>query len=105
MSRADGVSHTRIYKVFCKNYDLRKVELVGVLTERRKDLRGKTRLESGSRWAKWIFGQLVRDSHAIFVVPGELGLKKNTTMPLEKMAFDQEEFLEKGKSLHYDFFR
>jgi hypothetical protein len=71
------VSNMIIYRVFCKNYDLRKVELVGVLTERRNDLRGKTRFESASRWAKLMFGQLVRDKHAIFVVPDELNLKKD----------------------------
>jgi len=89
-----------IYKVFCKNYDLREVELVGVLTERRNDLRGKTRLESASRWAKLMFGKLVRDRHAIFVVPNELNFKKNTTMLVEKKVFNKEEFLEMmgGKS-------
>ena len=84
-----------IYKVFCKNYDLGKGELVGVLTERRNDLRGKTRLESASRWAKLMFGQMVRDEHAIFVVPDKLNFKKNTTMLVEKMMSNKEEFLEK----------
>jgi len=64
------------------DYDLKKGELLGVLTERRNDLRGKTRLESATRWAKMMFGQLVRDKHTIFVVPDELKFKKNTTMLL-----------------------
>jgi hypothetical protein len=37
------------YKVFYKNYDLKKGELMGMLIERRKDLRGKTQIESGLR--------------------------------------------------------
>ena len=87
MNCGRGVSNMIIYKVFCKNYDLREVELVGVLTERRNDLRGKTRLESASRWAKLMFGKLVRDKHAIFIVPDELDLKKNTRVLVEKMVF------------------
>jgi len=93
-----------IYKVFCKNYDLRKVELLAVLTERRNDLRGKTRVESASRWAKWMFGQMVRDKHSIFVVPQELNLKEDSIMPAERMIFSKEEFGERGKSSPYDFF-
>jgi hypothetical protein len=60
-----------IYKVFYKNYDLKKGELMGALTERRKNLRGKTKVESGLKWAKSEFGQIVKDKNAIFVVPRE----------------------------------
>ena len=74
------------------DYDLKKSELLGVLTERRNDLRGKTRIESATRWAKKMFGQLVRDKHAIFVVPHELKFKKNTTVSVEKMVFNHDEF-------------
>ena len=35
-------------------------------------------LESGLKWAKSMFGQEVRDEHAIFVVPHELKLKKES---------------------------
>ncbi len=94
MNCGGGISNTIIYKVFCKNYDLGKGELVGVLTERRTDLRGKTRLESASRWAKLMFGQMVRDKHAIFVVPDKLNFKKNTITLVEKMVSNKEEFLE-----------
>ena len=41
-----------VYKVFYKNYELRKGELMGALIERRKDLRGMKQFESGLRWAK-----------------------------------------------------
>jgi len=66
------------YKVLYKNYKLKKGELMGVLVERRKDLRGKSLLESGLEWAKSMFGQEVRDEHAIFVVPRALKLKKDS---------------------------
>jgi len=75
----DMISKMIIYKVFWMDYDLKKGELLGVLTERRNDLRRKTRLESATRWAKMVFGQLVRDKHAIFVAPDELKFRKNTT--------------------------
>ena len=61
-----------IYKVFLKNYFLKKGDLIGVLTERRKDLRGSTPAESGLRWAKSVFSDLVKDKHAIFIVTKEV---------------------------------
>ena len=66
------------YKVLYKNHKLKKGELMGVLVERRKDLRGKSRLESGLNWAKSMFGQTVKNEHAIFVVPDELNSKKDS---------------------------
>ena len=82
-----------IYKVFCKNYELKQGELMGALAERRKGLRGKTRVESGLKWAKLVFGQMVRDKQAIFVIPYELSLRDKTIMPVEKMVFTKQEFL------------
>ena len=73
-----GMSKIISYKVLYKNYKLKKGELMGVLVERRKDLRGKSLLESGLEWAKSMFGQEVRDEHAIFIVPHELKLKKDS---------------------------
>ncbi len=81
-----------IYKVFCKNYELKQGELMGALAERRKGLRGKTRVESGLKWAKLVFGQMGRDKQAIFVIPHEVNLKDNITMPVERMVFTKEEF-------------
>ena len=66
------------HKVLYKNHKLKKGELMGVLVERRKDLRGKSLLESGLRWAKSMFGERVKDKQAIFVVPHELNLKKDS---------------------------
>jgi hypothetical protein len=64
------------YKVFYKNYKLRRAELIGRLLERRKDLRGKNRVESGLEWAKRVLGPMVKDQHAIFVVPDEIGTER-----------------------------
>lgn len=60
------------YKVLYKNQRLKKGDPMGVLVERRKDLRGKSKLESGLKWAKSMFGQTVKDKSMIFVVPDEL---------------------------------
>jgi hypothetical protein len=68
-----------VYKVLYKNYKLKKGELIGELVERRKDLRGESRLESGLRWAKSMFGQTVENKHAIFVVPHELNSRKDSS--------------------------
>ena len=80
-----------IYKVFCKNYQLKQGELIGALAERRKGLRGKTRLESGLKWARLLFGQMGRDRQAIFVVPEEVNLKDNIMMPAEKIMLTRQE--------------
>ena len=73
-----------VYKVFYKNYELKRGELMGTLKERRKDLRGKSVLEAGLKWAKWVFGHMVKDKHAIFVVPDKSNLKNDIIMPMEK---------------------
>lgn len=80
-----------VYKVFYKNYDLKKGELMGMLIERRKDLRGKTQIESGLRWAKLTFSHMVKDDKAIFVVPNELNLGSDTRLLMEKGVFTKEE--------------
>jgi hypothetical protein len=66
------------YKVLYKNFKLKKGDLMGILVERRKDLRGKSLLESGLSWAKSMFGQTVKNKHAIFVVPHELNVEKDS---------------------------
>jgi len=60
------------YKVFLKKGDPTKEDLIGVLAERRKDLRGETQIKSGLEWANLIFGDLVEDRQAIFIIPDEL---------------------------------
>jgi hypothetical protein len=61
-----------IYKVFYKNYELKRGDLLGTLAERRKDLRGKSKVLSGLKWARLTFGPMVEDKSSIFVVPDEL---------------------------------
>jgi hypothetical protein len=86
-----------VYKVFYKNFELKKGEFVGMLIERRKDLRGKTQLESGMRWAKAAFGHTVKDEKTIFVVPNELKIGIYTKSIIEKGIFTKEEVLSIGK--------
>jgi len=61
-----------VYKVFYKDYNHQKGVLLGKLTERRKDLRGLSALESGLRWGIATFGDKVKDKNKIFVVPEEV---------------------------------
>ncbi len=81
-----------VYKVFYKNYELKKGELIGTLIERRKDLRGMKELESGLRWAKLAFGPVVKDQKAIFVVPSELKLENDSKWFMEKAILTRGEF-------------
>ena len=85
-----------VYKVFYKNFKLKRGEFVGMLIERRKDLRGKTQIESATRWAKLAFGRMVNDEKTIFVVPKELKLGINTKSIIEKGVFTKEEILGMG---------
>jgi hypothetical protein len=65
-----------VYQVFCKDDELQKDDLIGVLAERRKDLRGETHFESGLRWAMSFFTDLIKDRQAIYVVPNEFKIKE-----------------------------
>jgi len=82
-----------VYKVFYKNFELKKGEFMGMLIERRKDLRGKSQIESAMRWAKLAFGRMVKDDKTIFVVPNELKLAINTQWIIEKGIFTKEDLL------------
>jgi len=86
-----------VYKVFYKNFELKKGEFVGMLIERRKDMRGKLQLESAMRWAKLAFGRMVKEKKTIFVVPHELKLGINAKSIIEKGIFTKEEILGIGK--------
>jgi len=81
-----------IYKVFQKNYKLKRGELMGMLTERRKDLRGMTQAVSGLRWAGMTFGHLVKDKQSIFVIPGELDFGTDARAFAEKAIFTKDKF-------------
>lgn len=86
-----------VYKVFHKNYELKRAEPIGMLIERRKDLRGLNKVESGLRWAKLTFGHLVKDKQTIFVVPDELDLGTDSRIQMDKNVFTKDEFLEMMK--------
>ncbi len=76
---------------------------MGVLAERRKNLRGKSELESGLRWARMTFGSSVKDKKPIFVVPKELETGKAAEGFMEKGIYSKLEFLSLIKS--YPFMR
>ena len=65
-------SHMMVYKVFYKDYDSQKGVLLGTLTDRRRDLRGLSAVESGLRWAIAVYGDQVRDRRRLLVVPEEV---------------------------------
>jgi hypothetical protein len=91
-----------VYKVFYKNFEQKKGEFVGMLIERRKDLRGRTQLESGIRWAKAAFGSVVKDEKTIFVVPNELKLGIHTKWIIEKGVFTKAEINGMGELMIKD---
>lgn len=61
-----------VYRVFYKDFEHQRGILLGELTERRKDLRGLSAVESGLKWAIVTFGDQVKDKNRIFVVPEEV---------------------------------
>jgi uncharacterized protein YqgQ len=83
-----------VYVVFCKDFEHRKGELMGMLIERRNDMRGKTQWESGLKWARLAFGHLVKDKKDIFVFPKEMEINDDKGLLVEKGIFSKEEFLE-----------
>jgi hypothetical protein len=83
-----------VYVVFYKDYKHRKGELMGLLVERRKDMRGQTQWASGAKWARQAFGHLVKDKKDIFVYPKEMKIDDDKGLLAEKAIFSKEEFLE-----------
>jgi len=88
-----------VYVVFCKDYEHRKGELMGMLVERRKDMRGQSLWASGTKWARQAFGHLVKDKKDIFVFPKEMGIDDDKGLLVEKGIFSKEEFLEVMKRI------
>ena len=82
-----------IYKVYCKDNQLRQRNLLGVMAERREHLRGRSELESGLRWARVTFGGSIKDKTSIFVVPKELETGDATVTFMEKGIYSKLEFL------------
>jgi len=79
---------------------------MGMLVERRKDMRGQTQWESGVRWARQAFGHLVKDKKDIFVFPKEMELNDDDEKLLvEKGIFTKEEFVEVEKRIKQEMQR
>ena len=87
-----------VYVVFCKDYEHRKGELMGMLVERRKDMRGETQWESGVKWARQAFGHLVKDKKDIFVFPKEMELTGDKGLLVDRGIYTKQEFLEVMKT-------
>ena len=82
-----------VYVVFYKDFEHKTGELMGMLVERRNDLRGQTLWETGVKWARQAFGHLVKDKKNIFVFPKEMEINDERLL-VEKGIFTKEEFLE-----------
>ena len=82
-----------VYVVFCKDFEHKKGELMGMLVERRNDMRGQTQWESGLKWARLAFGHLVKDKKDIFVFPKEMEINDDKGLLVEKGIFNKEEYL------------
>jgi hypothetical protein len=72
---------------------------MGMLIERRKDMRGQTQWASGTKWARQAFGHLVKDKKDIFVFPKEMGIDDDKGLLIEKGIFSKEEFLHVMKKI------
>jgi general secretion pathway protein A len=80
-----------VYKVFSKDYEHEKLTLLGMLAERRNDLRGKTRVEAGLTWARLTFGDSAKDKESIIVVPKELEAGHATRVLMKRTVFYKDE--------------
>ena len=83
-----------VYQVFSKDYEHEKVTLLGMLAERRKDLRGIPRLEAGMTWARLTFGGSAKDKESIFIVPKELEAGHATRVLMKRTIFYKDELLD-----------
>ena len=88
-----------VYVVFCKDYEHKKGELMGMLVERRKETRGETQWESGVKWARQAFGHLVKDKKDIFVFPKEMEIGGDKGSLVDRGIYTKEEFLEVMKTI------
>jgi len=60
-----------MHDVYFKDYRKRQTEKIAVLTERRGDpLR-----QDGLKWARRLFGKMVRDGHGIFILHREVEVR------------------------------
>jgi len=93
-----------VYVVFCKDYEHKKGELMGMLVERRKETRGETQWESGVKWARQAFGHLVKDKKDIFVHPKEFEIDDKGLL-VERGIYSKEEFVEVMKKIDQEMGR
>ena len=56
-----------MYDVYHRNYRNRQTEKIAILVERRRD----PSRQNGLKWARRMFGKMIRDNHAIFVISRE----------------------------------
>jgi general secretion pathway protein A len=94
MTPAYADSKMIVYQVFSKDYEREKVTRLGMLVERRGDLRGKTRLEAGLTWARLTFGGSAKDKESILIVPKELEAGHATRVLMKRTIFYKDELLE-----------
>ena len=83
-----------VYKVFSKDYEQEKVTLLGMLAERRKDLRGKNQLEAGLTWARLAFGRSQKIRNQSMVVPKEVEAGNATKVLMKRTIFFKDELLD-----------
>ena len=84
-----------VYVVFCKDYEHKRGDLMGMLVERRQDMRGQNQWASGTKWARQAFGHLVKDKKDIYVFPREMEMNNDDERLLvEKGILTKEEFWE-----------
>jgi general secretion pathway protein A len=94
MTPAYADSKMIVYQVFSKDYEREKVTRLGMLVERRRDLRGKTRLEAGLTWARLTFGGSAKDKESILIMPKELEAGHATRVLMKRTIFYKDELLE-----------
>jgi len=82
---------------FIRILSSRKAKFVGMLIERRKELRGMTRVGPGLRSGRLTFGGMVRNEKSIFVMPNELDLGNHVRWVVEKGVLTKEGLLGMAK--------
>lgn len=60
-----------LYKVYLKNYVRGTASFLGALPERRQQARGIPLVISALKWSRLIFGGLVKDARALFIIPSD----------------------------------
>jgi Flp pilus assembly pilin Flp len=72
-----------IYKVYLKNYLKGTASFIGTLPERRRAAREIPLIISALKWSRLIFGGLVKDSKALFIISVDNGEKNRGVSSIE----------------------